>query len=37
LGAAHGELAASLATHLARLELLRDAHQAWARLRPLWK
>ncbi len=27
----------SAATHLARLESLRDAHQAWARLRPLLK
>lgn len=27
----------SAATHLARLEALRDAHQAWARLRPLLK
>lgn len=27
----------SAATHLARLDALRDAHQAWARLRPLLK
>ena len=27
----------SAATHLARLEALRDAHQAWSRLRPLLK
>ncbi len=27
----------STATHLARLEALRDAHQAWSRLRPLLK